>query len=442
MSDDNLELNCRKRILLVRSTICVTIVAAGVGGMLLLASFKRAPDQKAYSEFSQRVDVVEAEFKEINISTVEYGTAQPLREVVLSSEAPGRIRSINPDLKSGTIVDKGNILVQIDPVYYQIALTKLQSDFARLEADVHHSEVSHANELVRLEALKKDYEISEKALKRQKMLFDKDAVPETEVDRAEQETAQKKSLYLALSNSVELFPYRMKALKSKLESSRSSVEEAQLILERCTVKAPFSGRLTSVDVEQNQYVRQGDKLLTIADESTLEIPVSIAGTSALKLGLRGRTSQGDRYYLKGADNISASIRWVESASNQLIGGDVVRVEGYHPDSRTVKLIVRPKNTGKFTPLVAGMFCRIELSGKRTKRLIAIPRSAIQFGGKIFSVDGESRLHQRSVTIYHRDEAMFYLESGIEDGELIVTSKLPFGLVDGMKVSFSKTERLR
>ena len=407
-----------------------------------LASLKVAPDQKTYSEVSMKVDAARCEYSNRLISIFEFGTAKPLRQVTLSAEVQGRITFMKSGLKSGVSVTRGEILVEIDHVDYKISLTKAQAEFARLEADVRHSELSHTSEVTRLTALDKDYSIAEKTFKRQQKLFQQDAVSETVVDRAEQEAAQKKSLFLSLKNSVELFPYQIKALKSQLASSRASVEQAQITLDRCTIKAPFTGRLSGVAIEENQYVKQGDGLVTIADESRLEIPVSIPGPAALKMGLSTGRTESDRYRLVGAENISAQISWVESSGRESVSGTVVRVEGYSSELRTVQLVIQPNKHSAVQPLVSGMFCRVELTSKLPQNLIAIPREAIQFGGKIFSIDGESRVHQRTIDIYHRDEAVVYLVDGIDDGELIVTSKLPFDLINGMKVVVSNKESIR
>jgi len=239
-----------------------------------------------------------------------------------------------------------------------------------------------------------------------------------------------------LKNAVELYPVQKKSLNAQLESAKASAELAEINVKRCSVTAPFRGRLTAVVVEKDQYVRQGDKLFSIADESSLEVPVSVAGASAIKLGLHPGDSDDERFRLSGAESITAKLRWAEISGpkKHSITAKVVRIEKYNSESRTVGLIVQPDSHNALSPLVSGMFCRVELTAKASKPLVAVPRSAVQFGGRVFSVDDQSRLQERKVSIYHRNEKMLFLDEGIEDGAVIVSSKLPFDLVNGMKVT--------
>jgi len=404
--------------------------------MILLSSFKTAPEQKTYSETALKVRTVTAQLQDISVSTTEYGTARPLRTVTISSEVTGRIIAMREGLKSGIIVSKGEELLSIDSRDYEIALTVAMAKVEKLDSELRSLGLSMSSDALRLIALEKDFRISLKNLERKRKLFKQNAATEADVDVSEQENARKQSAYLSLKNAVELYPVQRRSLNAQLESAKASAELAEINVKRCSVIAPFRGRLTAVTVEKHQYVRQGEKLLSIADESSLEIPVSVAGASAIKLGLRPGDSADERFRLSGAENITAELRWAEmSGSNKhSITGKVVRIEKYSSESRTVGLIVQPDSRTASSPLVSGMFCRVDLTAEASKPLVAIPRSAVQFGGRVFSVDSQSRLQERKVSIYHRNEKMLFLDGGIEDGAVIVSSKLPFDLVNGMKVT--------
>ena len=56
-----------------------------------------------------------------------------------------------------------------------------------------------------------------------------------------------------------------------LEQARAEMESMALVLSRTTVTAPFSGRVADVFAKESQYVAEGQPLLEILDDSTLEL---------------------------------------------------------------------------------------------------------------------------------------------------------------------------
>jgi Barrel-sandwich domain of CusB or HlyD membrane-fusion len=58
--------------------------------------------------------------------------------------------------------------------------------------------------------------------------------------------------------------------RAQLEGAQARAELAQLELDRCTLHAPFAGRVMGIPVCSGQYVLRGDTLLELADVSSLK----------------------------------------------------------------------------------------------------------------------------------------------------------------------------
>jgi multidrug efflux pump subunit AcrA (membrane-fusion protein) len=58
--------------------------------------------------------------------------------------------------------------------------------------------------------------------------------------------------------------------QAQLEAARARLELAQLELDRCTLRAPFAGRLTALPVCAGQYVLKGTPVAELADVSSLK----------------------------------------------------------------------------------------------------------------------------------------------------------------------------
>ena len=116
-----------------------------------------------------------------------------------------------------------------------------------------------------------------------------------------------------------------------------------------------------------------------------------------------------------------------------------------PKTRTIGAIVAVDGAyakaapGRRPPLAKGMFVEIEIRTRAREETIVVPRSALH-GGRVYVVNGASRLDIRTVTVGLRQGDLAVIEKGIEPGERIVVSDL-FPAVAGMLLSPQPDEQL-
>lgn len=161
---------------------------------------------------------------------------------------------------------------------------------------------------------------------------------EAEVDAAEQ--TLNANVQLEKLNSVG---------QLELDLSRSSVSRAKAeasahraLLSKCSIAAPFSGRVAEQRVREQQYVQPGQPMLDILDDSVLELEFLVPSRwlSSLKTGGRLQVAIDET----GKTYPAQFIR---------IGARV------DPVSQTVK--VAAAIDGRFPELIAGMTGRIDAS---------------------------------------------------------------------------------
>jgi RND family efflux transporter MFP subunit len=85
--------------------------------------------------------------------------------------------------------------------------------------------------------------------------------------------------------------------QAQLEAAQARAELAQIELNRCTVRAPFGGRVVDLPVTAGQYVLKGTTILELADPSSLKAlqPVDrrqVAPGSSLTLQVEGQEVAG------------------------------------------------------------------------------------------------------------------------------------------------------
>ena len=71
--------------------------------------------------------------------------------------------------------------------------------------------------------------------------------------------------------------------KAEADEAKADVQVAQAVLDRCVIKAPFSGKVAEIIARPYQSVRVGDPLLEILDDKTLEVEFMAPSRTLLKL---------------------------------------------------------------------------------------------------------------------------------------------------------------
>src|SRR5262249_32276942 len=92
-------------------------------------------------------------------------------------------------------------------------------------------------------------------------------------------------------------PEQAAIAEARLEAARARAELAQIELDRCTLRAPFAGRILAAPASPGQFLTKGSPVAELADVSTLRalVPVDRAAApvgSEVVLSIEGRQVPG------------------------------------------------------------------------------------------------------------------------------------------------------
>jgi membrane fusion protein, multidrug efflux system len=213
-----------------KKTIIISVATIVLLGAMVftLASNKKVIDAKKQvktTEANVAVTVASTEMKETNGNLDLVGTAQPSKEVNVSSESSGKIVQVN--FKMGDFVAKGKVLAKIDDTYKRLAYENAKLTYNKCKED-----------LSRYEALRKG-----------------DAVSDTQL----------RDIRLAYENA-----------DIQLENAKKQWDDTK-------ITAPFSGYITSQNTEIGAYVNAGTVIAGIADISELKVVLDVSESTAYEL---------------------------------------------------------------------------------------------------------------------------------------------------------------
>ena len=112
------------------------VVVAGFGIAALLIATGPELQSKPSAAVAPLVRVMTVIPKTLRLSTFTHGTVEPRTESDLIPEVSGRVEQISPALVSGGFFNKGDVLLNIEPLDYDVALKQARAGLARAESDL------------------------------------------------------------------------------------------------------------------------------------------------------------------------------------------------------------------------------------------------------------------------------------------------------------------
>lgn len=332
----------KKKTLLILGVIIVAVI-------LLLVVGKKSGWFGKTGNFKQ-VEIAAISELDITETVSATGKIQPEIEVKLSSEVSGEI--IELPVREGHVVEKGDLLVKINPDLYQSSLQRSQAGYQNIQASLTQSKAS-------LKQAKANYD-------RNKTLFDKGVISKSEWD--------------AIVSEYEIAQASKESAYYNVQSAAASVNEAKDNLGRTTIYAPMSGTISKLDAELGERVvgtqqMAGTEILRVANLAEMEVEVEVNENDIVKIAIGDSAIvEVDAYLGKEFQGVVTEIS--NSAADNLTADQVTNFE--------VKVKILKKSyqdliEGKpenFSPFRPGMTATVDIITNKKKNIIGVPISAI------------------------------------------------------------------
>ena len=232
------------------------LVLAGLGALFWVSYNKK--NQKPVE-----VRIEATEKRDLVATVTASGQIQPRTKVNVSADVTGKI--IRLAVKEGDIVHKGQFLLQIDPEQPTAAVQ-------RSEAALSTSKAQAAQSKANLDQSQKNYDRSV-ALRKSSAL----GVTDEQLEQ--------------LKTQITLGAAQLDAANFSVDQASANVRDAKQALNRTTIIAPMSGKVTRLNVQEGEVAIQGTlnkdaaTLLTISDMSILETKVKVDETDVARIAL-------------------------------------------------------------------------------------------------------------------------------------------------------------
>ena len=424
------------RLVIWRLAVIVVILGVGWFGVRTIMARKKAPVQVVLVARVPTVEVVTCDPQTETIILYGHGTVETATRTAIRPQVSGRVIELHERLEPGEVIERGEVLVRLDAEDYVLSRDINQADRGRLQAEIALLNTETRTTAIRLELAQQSTALSEAEFERLgKLLSEKQVGNRSSVDRAERAVVQDRERMAQLQQSLAAIPHRIVALKAELSRLEQRVAVDELAIARCTIEAPFSGRVERVAVEANDVVQAGATLLSLANDNDLEIAVSLNARDVnewMRFRPAADTSVAAGWFGL-IEEVPATIAWLEGDAGDAWSGTVARVKQFDDRSRTLTVVIRPdpaKGTAAY-PLIPGMFCAVEIRGKQVPDAYRIPRSALNESDRVFIVV-DDKLESRPVHVVREIGEELIVDDGLAPGDQIVINRLR-APVDGLAV---------
>ncbi|WP_178987383.1 efflux RND transporter periplasmic adaptor subunit [Winogradskyella schleiferi] len=278
------------------------------------------------------------------------GKIQPEVEVKISSEVSGEILEL--PFKEGQEVNKGDLLVRVNPDLIQSAVNRSQASYQNVRAGLEQAEAN-------LKQAKADYD-------RNKTLFEKGVISKATWDQsiAAYETA------IAGKNSAYY----------NVQSAAATVNEAKDNLNRTTIYAPMSGTISLLNVELGERVvgtqqMAGTEILRVANLKNMEVEVDVNENDIVKVQIGDSTIVEVDAYLK--KEFKGVVTEIANSAEGTLAAD--QVTNFKVKVRIIEESYKDLTEGKpesYSPFRPGMTATVDIITKIQKDAISVPISAI------------------------------------------------------------------
>ena len=388
----------------------LVILAVGFLGAYWLLSNRKKVTPEPTELFKPVVEVVTVK-SEVYIPLINsQGRVAPGRTINFNPEISGKISSVAPSLVSGTLVEKGQKLYQIDDRDYRIALIKADSETIAAQAAITNAFAQIASSkarVVQAVAALSGEEAEALAARKEWELLGKVGMPPDLLVRKPQ-IREAEAALTAAKAMVEAAIVGSSSAKASLTAANAAKEQVILNISRCTVKAPFDSRIDVVDVDVGSYVTPSMSTLVLQRIDYCEIMVPL---SAEEFGFLGVNSTG------ASESILRSLgRATLISDHHNWNGYLTRINGdIDPLTQTIGVVVRVDQpyTAPPAPLRFGLFVKAVIRGVPIKKVVRLPETALRVGGCIY-IHGQGKLYSSKVEVIRREQGYIYVR-GVPDG---------------------------
>lgn len=400
------------------------LAAAGFGAASLFAS-RPEPVSRGSFERSFTVAVVDAAYVDTTPMIRSFGEVTAANTLQLRAQAAGEIKSVSQNLRPGARVTTGEILVQIDPFDYQLALSNAQDDLASAELSLQETREQLDLQQANVKFARDQYDVAQADLGRAQSLVDRGSLTDKELDARKLVVSQREQALRQAESNLALQQTAIDRRNAEIDRAQRAVSQAERTLAATTITAPFDAIVTDASATAGAIAGQNEALATLYEADNLEVRFTLSEKAFGQVA--------------GADLIGrpVTVTWDIAGDPQTLSGTVTRTGAeIDPQLGGVELYARLDDAAN-SLIRPGTFVSVQLPGTTYENVLVLPETAIYDDNHFYrAVDGQ--MQRVDATLLARQDGDVIVRAEVGSEDRIITTRLAQA-GDGVRIAIEGEE---
>ena len=356
----------------------------------------------------------------IGTTTVDIRNFQPdlklLGEIVAGQSAElrplvaGRVDEVGKNYVNGGKVQKGDLLVAIEPFDYELMVKErtTQVDEARARLDELTSE--RASEQALLQGNLEQLDLQKREVGRRESLRSRGTGTPKALDDSKLRLSELSQAVVSREKTIAGLVARIKQQQAVIGRQQVALERALRDLEKIRLVAPFDGFVSGAETAIGKQVGTSDKIATLIAADRLEARFHMSDSEYARLVAAG-----------GIEGRKATVIWRAQARNFVYDAVIERTESQvTASSGGIDLYARIDGIDLDTLLRPGVFVEVAVPDREYLKVARLPQSAVHGGDTVYIVKN-GRLEPRVVEIMTRISDEVLVQGDLRPGDTVATT---------------------
>ena len=386
----------RARIALAASTTLVTA---------LLAGCESSPRANA-AMGPMPVDVATVQQSDVGVSNEWVGTIDGYVNANIQPQVTGYL--IKQNYREGSVVQKGQVLFEIDPRPFQATLDQAQGQLGQAQGAVGQAQAQL--ELARIN------------VNRDTPLAAQHAIAQSQLDTENQQAAQAEA--------------NVASAKASVAAAQAAVANAKINLGFTQVRSLITGVAGQATTQVGNLVGPTSVLTAVSQLEPVKVYFSLS--DAEYLGLIKSAGRNDSDLLHAASNLPLTLTLANGTVFPHTGRIIFVDRQMNQQTGAIRVAASFPNPGNV--LRPGQFGRVKAQTHVLDKALLVPQSAVQeLQGieQVYTVGPGDKVHIVNVTLGPQHGPDWVITSGLQPGDRIILNNLQ-KLKEGVPISPHQT----
>src|SRR5581483_2627361 len=352
------------------------------------------------------VQVVTAQQSDVPITDEWVGTLDGFVNANIQPQVSGYL--IKQDYREGSVVQKGQVLFEIDPRPFQAALAQAQGQLGQTEGQVGQAQAA--------------LQLAQINVKRDTPLAAEHAIATSQLDTEKQTAAQAEA--------------NVRSAQAAVATAQAAVANARLNLGFTQVRALITVVDGQATTHVGNLVSPQSVLTSVAQLDPIKVYFSISDSEYLSLIKRANQSNAD--LLRASSNLPLTLKLSNGSTFPHTGRIIFVDRQMNQQTGAIRIAASFPNPGNI--LRPGQFARVSAQTQVLHNALLVPQSAVQeLQGieQVYTVGPENKVHIVNVTLGPQHGQDWVITSGLQPGTPVILTNVQ-KLKEGMPVSPQQT----